>query len=63
MLPTARLYKIAAQVLEQPEAAEQWLKSPQHALGGAIPLDLARTEAGVRAVEELLGRMEHGVYT
>jgi len=59
----ARLYSIAAEVLEDSQAAARWLKTPQRALGGAVPLQLAETDAGTRAVEALLGRMEHGVYT
>jgi putative toxin-antitoxin system antitoxin component (TIGR02293 family) len=63
LLRSARLLSIATDVLEEREAAAQWLKSPQRALAGAIPLALARTDVGARAVEALLGRMEHGVYT
>jgi putative toxin-antitoxin system antitoxin component (TIGR02293 family) len=63
LLRSARLFSIATDVLEDPEAAARWLKSPQRALAGAIPLALARTDVGARAVEALLGRMEHGVYT
>lgn len=63
LVRAARLHAIAAEVLEDPEAAARWLKSPQRALGGAVPLQLAETDVGTRAVEALLGRMEHGVYT
>jgi putative toxin-antitoxin system antitoxin component (TIGR02293 family) len=63
LLRSARLFSIATDVLEDPEAAAQWLRSPQRALAGAVPLALARTDVGARAVEALLGRMEHGVYT
>ena len=63
LVRSARLYSIAAEVLEDVQAAARWLKSPQRALGGAIPLALAQTDVGSRAVESLLGRMEHGVYT
>ena len=63
LVRTARLYSIAAEVLEDDEAAARWLKAPQRALGDAIPLQLAETDVGSRAVEALLGRMEHGVYT
>ena len=63
LVRAARLYSIAAEVLEDAEAAARWLKSPQRALGGAIPLQLAETDVGTRSVEALLGRMEHGVYT
>src|SRR6478752_6805915 len=62
LVRSARLYAIAAEVLEGAPAAARWLKSPQRALGGAVPLELARTDVGTRAVEALLGRMEHGVY-
>jgi len=63
LVRTARLYAIAVEVLESAEAAARWLKLPQRPLGGAIPLELAETDVGTRAVEALLGRMEYGVYT
>ena len=63
LVRSARLFAIAADVLEDSEAAARWLKAPQRALGGAVPLELAHTDVGTRAVEALLGRMEHGVYT
>ncbi len=63
LVRSARLYAIAAEVLEDAPAAAQWLKSPQRALGGAVPLELAQTDVGSRSVEALLGRMEHGVFT
>ena len=63
LVRSARLYAIAADVLEDAPAAAQWLKSPQRALAGAVPLELAQTDVGSRAVEALLGRMEHGVFT
>lgn len=43
------------------EAALAWLAAPSRALGGERPLDLARTEVGAREVEDLIGRLEHGV--
>src|SRR5688500_8243682 len=63
LVRSARLYAIAAEVLEDGPAAALWFKAPQRALGGAVPLELAQTDVGSRAVEALLGRMEHGVYT
>ena len=45
------------------EAARAWLKSPARALGGETPLEHAETEVGAREVENLIGRLEHGVYT
>jgi len=44
-------------------AARQWLSTAQLALGGASPLSLARTEVGAREVENLIGRLEEGVFS
>jgi len=43
-------------------AARQWLLAPQKGLDGAIPLEFASTEVGAREVENLIGRLEHGVF-
>ena len=53
----------ATEVLEDPQAARQWLKSPKRALGGATPLEYADTEPGAREVEDLLTRLEDGVFS
>ena len=58
-----RLLVRAISVFESDEAARQWLSSPQHGLGGAVPLDYAETEVGAREVENLLGRIDYGVYS
>ncbi|HEU5124758.1 MAG TPA: antitoxin Xre/MbcA/ParS toxin-binding domain-containing protein [Verrucomicrobiae bacterium] len=59
----ARLFGQAIRVMGDEEDARQWLNSPQFGLGGAVPLDYAKTEVGAREVENLLGRIEHGVYS
>ncbi len=59
----ARLMGKAMEVLESEENAREWLTSPQIGLGGARPLDYAETEVGAREVEDLLGRIEYGVYS
>ena len=59
----ARLLGQAVKVFGGLEDAKQWLNSPQFGLGGALPLDYAKTEIGVREVENLLGRIAYGVYT
>jgi putative toxin-antitoxin system antitoxin component (TIGR02293 family) len=38
-----------------------WLRTPQTALGDAIPLDLLLTEPGRMEVEALIVRIQHGV--
>ena len=45
------------------EAGLIWFQSPNRALGGQSPLQAATTETGTREVENLIGRLEHGVFT
>ncbi len=52
----------AAGVFESTTAAREWLTHPQMGLAGFVPLDLADTGAGIREVENLLGRIDYGVY-
>ena len=59
----ARLLGKAVKVFGDIEDAKQWLNSPQFGLGGVVPLDYAQTEIGAREVENLLGRIEYGVYS
>ncbi|MDQ6859580.1 MAG: DUF2384 domain-containing protein [Verrucomicrobiota bacterium] len=55
-----RLLEHAIQLFGDSDRASQWLKHPQYGLGGAVPLDYARTEAGAREVDAVLGRIEWG---
>jgi putative toxin-antitoxin system antitoxin component (TIGR02293 family) len=41
--------------------AVMWLVRPTSALGGATPMALVEADPGARAVEILLGRIDHGV--
>jgi len=44
-------------------AAVKWLTTPRKALGDRAPLAYARTEPGAREVENLIGRLEHGIFS
>jgi putative toxin-antitoxin system antitoxin component (TIGR02293 family) len=57
-----RLFEKALDVFEDRAAAQSWFISPQLALGEKTPLDYADTELGAREVENLLSRIEHGVF-
>jgi putative toxin-antitoxin system antitoxin component (TIGR02293 family) len=59
----SRLLEHATKVFGNVEKARTWLKFPQHGLGGAVPLDYAQTEVGAREVDNLLGRIDYGVYS
>lgn len=63
ILRIGRLYERACEVLGSPEAARRWLDRPLRALGGVVPLEHADTEPGAREVEDVLGRIEHGVFS
>ncbi|HYH46809.1 MAG TPA: antitoxin Xre/MbcA/ParS toxin-binding domain-containing protein [Thermoanaerobaculia bacterium] len=53
----------AAEVLGGREEASHWLHAQNRALGGQTPLELLDTDLGSRQVEDVLGRIEHGVYS
>lgn len=44
------------------ESGIRWITSPNRALNGQSPLEAAATETGAREVENLIGRLEHGVF-
>ena len=58
-----RLLKKAEEVFGDMASAREWLTRKQTGLGGAVPIEFARTEIGAREVENLLGRIEYGVYS
>lgn len=63
VLRIATLLERAAQVFEDVGDAAAWLKTPNLSLGNVAPLDYADTEVGAREVENLLGRIDYGVYS
>jgi putative toxin-antitoxin system antitoxin component (TIGR02293 family) len=63
LLRASRLFGKTLELFEgDREAATHWLTSPQIGLGGAVPMNLAKTELGTREIETLIGRLEHGVF-
>ena len=63
MMRLWRLFRQATALFGNSVKARAWLKYPQYGLGGAVPLEYARTEIGAREVENLLGRIEFSVYS
>jgi putative toxin-antitoxin system antitoxin component (TIGR02293 family) len=57
------LRDIALRTFDDAEKAGGWLRTPNRALSGEIPLGLVVTSIGARLVEDALLRIEHGVYT
>lgn len=63
-----RLARIAAAYIKAakifgPGPAREWMKTPLPALGGNTPLGLCDTSLGASGVEDLLGRIDYGVYS
>jgi len=63
LVRVARIASSAEDVLETPEKAGRWLQKPNRALGGAIPLELLRSDLGAEQVTTILVRIDHGVYS
>jgi putative toxin-antitoxin system antitoxin component (TIGR02293 family) len=64
LLRLARLFDLAVNLFEgDAAAARAWLRRPAKALAGRTPLQLAQSEIGARAVEDLIGRLEYGIFT
>jgi putative toxin-antitoxin system antitoxin component (TIGR02293 family) len=59
----ARIVAFAENVFEDRDRAHFWLREPQRGLGNRVPLALLQSEAGTREVEDLLGRIEFGVFS
>lgn len=63
MVRLARVLALAKETLGDMEKAGHWLQTPNRALEGDRPFDRLDTDAGVRSVEQILGRIAYGVYS
>jgi putative toxin-antitoxin system antitoxin component (TIGR02293 family) len=62
LLRLARAVSRASEVFDDSGPAVDWLKSPNAALRGNVPLSLLDTDIGAESVLDTLGRIEHGVF-
>jgi putative toxin-antitoxin system antitoxin component (TIGR02293 family) len=63
ILRASRVYDEALELFEGERGeARHWLTTPKAALSGRSPLDFSITEVGAREVENLIGRLERGVF-
>jgi putative toxin-antitoxin system antitoxin component (TIGR02293 family) len=58
----ARVRVHAIDVFDSPSKAGEWMRRPNRALRLQAPLSLLDTDIGAQQVEDVLGRIEHGVY-
>ncbi len=64
LLRLSRVFEKAVDLFEGNTAsAVGWMVTPRRALSEQSPLDYSRTEIGAREVENLIGRLEHGVFS
>jgi putative toxin-antitoxin system antitoxin component (TIGR02293 family) len=62
LLRLSRIYEQTVALYDRDAAgALEWLETRVPALGGQRPLDLLETEPGAREVEDLIGRIAHGI--
>ena len=60
----SRVFDLATELFDgERQAALQWLTSAHKALGGKTALAYLATETGAREVENLIGRLDHGVFS
>lgn len=50
-------------MLGDARAARRWLGDPHDLLEGESPLERASTEVGSREVEQVIGRIRHGIFS
>ena len=63
VLRLERIMEHAERVLGSREKANLWLRRPNRALNGAVPIELLKSESGAFHVSEVLGRVEFGMYS
>lgn len=57
----ARVALTARETFGSRGKSEAWLRRPNRALQGNLPIDLLDTDDGARLVEEVLGRLAYGI--
>ncbi|MCH8044847.1 MAG: DUF2384 domain-containing protein [Planctomycetes bacterium] len=63
LLRLARVLAAAVETLGSEDKARAWLRAPNRALGGPMPIDLLDTGLGFEEVMDVLARVEYGVYS
>lgn len=61
LLRVVGIVAAAEEVFGNRDKAQTWLNRENRVLDGETPLAMADTDRGARAVEALLGRIEHGI--
>ncbi|WP_206605560.1 type II RES/Xre toxin-antitoxin system antitoxin [Pelagibaculum spongiae] len=63
MYRLASLLKLATELFESEARAQLWMREGVYGLAGKRPLDMIATTIDFEMVKDLIGRMEHGVFS
>lgn len=63
MYRLAMLMKLATELFNDEERALEWMKGSVYGLDGKRPLDMVSTTVDFEIVKDLIGRVEHGVFS
>ncbi len=63
MLEIADIYSFGISVFEDKEKLQQWINTELLALANKKPVELLSSSYGRRYIRQLLGRIEHGVFS
>lgn len=63
MYRLALLIKLATELFGNEQRALAWLRESVYGLNGKRPLDMIATTVDFETVKELIGRLEHGVFS
>jgi putative toxin-antitoxin system antitoxin component (TIGR02293 family) len=63
LLRVVRMIVRAVEALGDSDKAASWLRRANKSLGGRTPISLLASDLGARLVEQILGRIEYGVYS
>ncbi|HCZ9271805.1 TPA: DUF2384 domain-containing protein [Vibrio alginolyticus] len=59
----AMLLKLATELFDDEERALKWMRENVYGLDGKRPLDMVSTTVDFEIVKDLIGRLEHGVFS
>ena len=63
IIEIAKVLEHAYEVFETPDQVRNWLNTPNSALNKLKPIDLFYIPTGLSIVNDVLGRIEEGVYS
>lgn len=58
----ARISALAEEIFGDDAKAGRWLRKPKERFEGRTPMEVLRTEAGARLVEEILLQLDYGIF-